>query len=214
MINEFMKKIKYESESLHDMAEHTGFIKRLLDGNANKETYGKYIYNLYAIYNAIETNLEENKHNKIVSNFALPEVYRSQQLLKDVKSLFMEDYKNIPLLKSTQVFINRINYVGKQNPELLIAHAYTRYLADLFGGRTIFEIIQKHYNLANNSLNYYIFPEIKDFKSFVMNYHTKLNELNFSESMQKEFLNEINISYIYNISISNELEFVEYGKVE
>lgn len=87
MINEFMKKIKYESESLHDMAEHTGFIKRLFDGNANKETYGKYIYNLYAIYNAIETNLEEN--NKIVSNFALPEVYRSQQLLKDVKSLFM-----------------------------------------------------------------------------------------------------------------------------
>lgn len=182
MINEFMKKIKYESESLHDMAEHTGFIKRLFDGNANKETYGKYIYNLYAIYNAIETNLEEN--NKIVSNFALPEVYRSQQLLKDVKSLFMYYCKNIPLLKSTQVFINRINYVGKQNPELLIAHAYTRYLADLFSGRTIFEIIQKHYNLANNSLNYYIFPEIKDFKSFLMNYHTKLNELNFSESMQ------------------------------
>lgn len=212
MINEFMKKIRFESESLHDMAEHTGFINRLIEGNASKETYGKYIYNLYYVYKAIEDNLEKNKSNENVANFALPDVYRSEEILKDVKSILGEDYEKVPLLMSTKVFVNRINSIGNSDPELLIAHAYTRYLADLFGGRTILEIIKKHYKLEDESLNYYVFPQIKDFRQFVMQYHDKLNALNLSESMQEKFLNEISMSYIYNISISNELEFLEYHK--
>ncbi|SHE92569.1 heme oxygenase (biliverdin-producing) [Clostridium fallax] len=212
MKDEIMKEIRATSETLHDMAEHTGFIKRLLKGDANTKTYGEYIYNLYFVYKAIEDNLEKNKDNKVVEKFAIPKVYRAEEMLKDVKYLLGDDYKNTELLMSTKVFVNRINVVGKEQPELLIAHAYTRYLADLFGGRTIFEIVKKHYNIPDEGLNYYMFPKIDNLRAFVMDYHGKLNEMELCDSLREKFLNEVAISYIYNVSISNELEFIRYGK--
>ena len=49
----FLKVIQQSTKKLHDMAENTGFIKRLVDGNATVESYGEYIYNLYFVYKAI-----------------------------------------------------------------------------------------------------------------------------------------------------------------
>lgn len=205
--NTFLNEIRLNSSKLHDMAEHTGFIKRLIEGNANVTTYAEYIYNLYHIYNAIESNLEKNKGSEYIKDFALPEVYRAEAIMKDVKYLLKDKLDSMEPLISTKVFVNRINHIGEKNKELLIAHAYTRYLADLFGGRTIYQIVKENYKIDGKGLNYYIFHEINDLKNFVMDYHEKLNNIKFDETLKKDFINEISISYIYNISISNELEF-------
>ena len=38
-----------------------------------------------------------------------------------------------------------------------------------------------------------------------MKYHTLLAEINISNEMKSEFINEVNNAYIYNLAISNEL---------
>ena len=51
---EFMTNIRKASSALHSASEHTGYIKRILDKKATKEGYAEYIYNLAAMYKAIE----------------------------------------------------------------------------------------------------------------------------------------------------------------
>lgn len=204
MKDEFLNDIRNTGKSLHDMAENTGFIKRLLLGDADKKSYGEYIYNLYYVYKAIEEGLEENSNNEIVKSFAIPEVYRAESIMKDFQYLLGE---KIEPLMSTKCFVNRIKEISKNNPELLIAHAYTRYLADLFGGRVIYGIVKNKYKIDDAGLNYYIFDKIENLRTFVMNYHNKLNLMKLSDCLKEKFLNEVAVSYIYNISISNELEY-------
>ena len=86
-MNSFMMDIKNNSNDLHAVAEKTGFLKRLLEGKASTESYAEYLYNLYEVYNAIEVNLEKCKDNKVVKDFVLPEIYRAEAILKDLKFL-------------------------------------------------------------------------------------------------------------------------------
>ena len=192
------------------MAENTGFIKRLVDGNATVESYGEYIYNLYFVYKAIEENLEKHKNDIVLKEFITPEVFRAESLLKDSKFLLGYELDSVEICDSTRVFVDRLEEISQINPKLLVAHAYTRYLADLFGGRTIFKIIKDNYDIHNDGLNYYMFDEIPDLKAFVMDYHRKLDLIDLNDDEKVKFLNEISLSYVFNISISNELEYMKF----
>ena len=206
MEKQFMDDIK-ESSKLHDMAENTGFIKRLLAGNATVDTYAEYLYNLYEVYHTIEINLEKHKDNEVVKKFALPQIYRSDSIMKDLKFLLGDKLEKLEPLMSTKSFMYRMYEISETNPELIIAHAYTRYLADLFGGRTIYQIVKEKYNIDEKGLNYYIYDDISNLRDFVMEYHGLLNNIELTGDLKCKFLSEVNLSYIYNISISNELEY-------
>ena len=214
-MNSFMMDIKNNSNDLHAVAEKTGFLKRLLEGKASTESYAEYLYNLYEVYKAIEVNLEKCKDNKVVKDFVLPEIYRAEAILKDLKFLLGENLNTIKPLASTRAYVARINEIGETAPELLVAHAYTRYLADLFGGRTIYGMVKDLYKIDEEGLNYYKYVTLSDgpeMKGFVMNYHNKLNNIELNEEMKEKFINEVANSYVYNIAISNELDFIRFNR--
>ncbi len=214
-MNSFMMDIKNNSNDLHAVAEKTGFLKRLLEGKASTESYAEYLYNLYEVYNAIEVNLEKCKDNKVVKDFVLPEIYRAEAILKDLKFLLGENLNTMKPLASTRAYVARINEIGETAPELLVAHAYTRYLADLFGGRTIYGMVKDLYKIDEKGLNYYKYETLSDgpeMKGFVMNYHNKLNNIELNEEMKERFINEVANSYVYNIAISNELDFIRFNR--
>ena len=214
-MNSFMMDIKNNSNDLHAVAEKTGFLKRLLEGKASTESYAEYLYNLYEVYKAIEVNLEKCKDNQVVKDFVLPEIYRAEAILKDLKFLLGENLNTIKPLASTRAYVARINEIGETAPELLVAHAYTRYLADLFGGRTIYGMVKDLYKIDEEGLNYYKYETLSDgpeMKGFIMNYHNKLNNIELNEEMKERFINEVANSYVYNIAISNELDFIRFNR--
>lgn len=213
-MNSFMMNIKNNSNDLHTVAEKTGFLKRLLDGKASTESYGEYLYNLYEIYKALEANLEKNKENKVVKNFIIPEIYRANSIHKDIAYFLGERLNTIKPIASTKAYVDRLNELGETSPELLVAHAYTRYLADLFGGRTMYGIMKTLYNVDEANLNYYKYDKLNDgpeMKNFVMNYHNTLNNIELDDQMKEKFINEVANSYIYNIAVSNEIDFIKFG---
>lgn len=213
-MNSFMMDIKTNSNDLHTVAEKTGFLKRLLEGKASTESYGEYLYNLYEVYKALEANLEKNKENKVVKNFVIPEIYRASAIHKDLSYFLGERLNTIKPIASTKAYVDKINELGETSPELLVAHAYTRYLADLFGGRTMYGIMKTLYNVDEARLNYYKYDNLNDgpeMKNFVMNYHNTLNNIELDDQMKEKFINEVANSYIYNIAISNEIDFIKFG---
>lgn len=163
----FMMDIREKTALLHSAAENTGYIKKLVEGTANIDGYAEYIYNLEAMYRAIENALDNNENNDLVKPFVTKELYRS---------------------------------------ELIVAYAYTRFLADLFGGRTFLSLLSTGYKISIEGLNYYQFPNISDLRGYVMKYHNMLGSINLVDDKKIDFINEVNNAYIYNLAISNELD--------
>lgn len=202
----FMMDIREKTSLLHSAAENTGYIKKLVDGNASVEGYAEYIYNLERMYKAIEDALDKNENNAIVKPFVTRELYRSELMRKDLEFLLGDKLNSLKLLTSTEACVAKIEELSKTKPELVVAYAYTRFLADLFGGRTFLSLLSTNYKISNEGLNYYQFPEINDLRGYVMKYHNMLADINLSDEMKIDFINEVNNAYIYNLAISNELE--------
>ncbi|MBS4957490.1 MAG: biliverdin-producing heme oxygenase [Clostridium sp.] len=202
----FMMDIREKTSLLHSAAENTGYIKKLVDGNASVEGYAEYIYNLERMYKAIEDALDKNENNAIVKPFVTRELYRSELIRKDLEFLLGDKLNSLKLLASTEACVAKIEELSKTKPELVVAYAYTRFLADLFGGRTFLSLLSTSYKISNEGLNYYQFPEINDLRGYVMKYHNMLADINLSDEMKIDFINEVNNAYIYNLAISNELE--------
>lgn len=202
----FMMDIREKTSLLHSAAENTGYIKKLVDGSASVDGYAEYIYNLEKMYKAIEIALDKNEDNDTVKPFVTRELYRSELMRKDLKFLLGDKLDSMKLLASTEACVAKIEELSESKPELVIAYAYTRFLADLFGGRTFLSLLSTTYQVESGGLNYYQFPEITDLRGYVMKYHNMLAGINLSEEQKIDFINEVNNAYIYNLAISNELE--------
>ncbi|MBE6053011.1 MAG: biliverdin-producing heme oxygenase [Clostridium sartagoforme] len=203
-MNNFMTDIRNKSNLLHKATENSGFTHRFLAKGANLESYTEYIYNLSLVYNAIETNLNKYKDITDVKPFVTTELYRTAAINNDVKALSKD--KDFEFLSSTLAYVHKLNELAEKNPKLLIAHAYVRFLADLFGGRMFYSLLKEEYNVGEEALKYYTYEDLGDIKTYVMKYHMMLANINLTEEEQNQFIIEVSNSYIYNIAISNELE--------
>ena len=201
---EFMKLIRQKSMILHRAAENSGFLQRLVKGDATVSGYAEYLYNLCAVYEAIEQSLESAREVEALKPFITPELYRTAKIKQDLELLLPNH--SLTLLASTEAYVARIHEVAANTPELVIPHAYTRFLADLFGGRTLANLMSETYQISNDGLNYYDFDELEDIRTYVMSYHHKLGALVLDETLKQTFLNEVSNAYIYNLAISEELE--------
>ncbi len=208
---DLLTKIRKNTGTLHSAAEHSGFIKRIVDGNASKESYAEYLFNLSAMYKAIEDTIDKNSSNEIVKDFVTKELYKYELIQKDLEFLLGDKLDTMELLPSTLSFIERINEIDNSSPELIVAYAYTRFIADLFGGRTFIALLSVNYGVPKEGLNYYNCDGIKDIRSYVMNYGAKINNMNLTEEQESKLINEVNNAYIYNLAISCELEAKLYS---
>lgn len=199
-----MKLIRQKSMILHRAAENSGFLQRLVKGDATVSVYAEYLYNLCAVYEAIEQSLESAREVEALKPFITPELYRTAKIKQDLEHLLPNH--SLTLLASTEAYVARIHEVAANTPELVIPHAYTRFLADLFGGRTLANLMSETYQISNDGLNYYDFDELEDIRTYVMSYHHKLGALVLDETLKQTFLNEVSNAYIYNLAISEELE--------
>ena len=200
----FAMTMRTSNKNLHTAAEKTGYNARLVEGKATRESYAEYLFNLKVAYEALERNLDKYSDIEALKPFVTKDLYRTSQIAKDLKVLAGD--KEFEALPSAKAYAARIDELGAKEPMLLVAHAYTRFLADLFGGRTIFKIVKESYKIEDEALNYFMFPEIEDSKMRAMAYIGNLAKMDLSEEVQALFLNEIANAYLYNIGISTELE--------
>lgn len=202
--------IRQNTTTLHSASEHTGFIKRIMNGQASKEGYVEYLFNLAAMYKAIEKNINQHGENECLKPFVTPELYRYELIMEDLRFLAGDTLSQMVLLPSTQACVAHIEAIAHVHPELVIAYAYTRFIADLFGGRTFASLLSTHYQIEQQGLNYYRCDQIPDIRTYVMGYGGKLDQLDLTADLQQAFIHEVSNAYIYNLAISNELEIKLY----
>nr|YP_009398920.1 Heme oxygenase [Cliftonaea pectinata]ARW68053.1 Heme oxygenase [Cliftonaea pectinata] len=191
----------------HSMAENVSFVKSFLGGVVDKKSYRRLVGNLFFIYSAIEEEIENNKDHISIRSIYFPQLYRKESLIQDLKYYYGKDWnRNVQPSVATQVYVDRIHYIGNCNPELLIAHAYTRYMGDLSGGQILKKIAQSAMNLSDNlGTSFYDFQDIKDEKVFKNSYRDSLNNIPLTNSQIDQIILEANIAFNLNMKVFQEL---------
>ncbi len=191
----------------HSMAENVSFVKSFLGGVVDKKSYRKLVANLYFVYIAIEEQMLANKLHSALQLIYFPELNRKLSLEQDLNYYYGHDWRqHIIASDATQIYIRRIHEIGLSQPELLIAHAYTRYMGDLSGGQILKKIAKNAMQLQGNAgTAFYDFADITDTNKFKMVYRKKLNQITLSDNQVSEIVFEANIAFNLNMKIFKEL---------
>ena len=209
MTSKLATQLREGTSKSHTMAENVNFIKSFLGGVIDKGSYTEMLSKLYFVYEAIENAMEKNKDHEYIKPIYFPELNRTDSLKEDLIFHYGEDWlENVTLSKATLDYVNRINAISKEKPELLVAHAYTRYLGDLSGGQILKKIAQRSMGLeGSKGLAFYEFKEVSDETQFKLNYKAALDSLPIKENEASQIIAEANTAFTLNMNIFSELEF-------
>ena len=201
------QELKSGTKKSHSAAENTKFVSSFLKGVVDKENYRELISNFYFIYHTIEAEVRRLKDDPIVGPLNIPELYRHDALAEDCDYFFGIDWREkIYPSQACKQYMERIQEVAHEEPELLVGHHYTRYLGDLSGGQILKNIAEKALKLEDQGLAFYKFPDIDNKKEFKNNYRATLNKLPVTESQVNAIVTEANYAFRLNMYMFDELD--------
>ena len=195
------------TQDSHRTAESTPFIKTFFSGKLSISQYRNFLLQLFHVYSALEENSELLFDDPELQKIYFPELLRALRLSKDLNLFFgKEDWKSIPILQSTQEYVDRIRFLKDQRDYALVAHYYTRYLGDLSGGQTMKKIVLKMFpEDFHTGISFYQFPEISNFDDFKNEYRSRLDSLSIDSVMGQLIIKEARIAFQLNTKITEGL---------
>ncbi|MBW4693960.1 MAG: heme oxygenase (biliverdin-producing) [Lyngbya sp. HA4199-MV5] len=208
MSSNLAAKLREGTKKSHSMAENVGFVKCFLKGVVEKNSYRKLVSNLYFVYSAMEEEMDQHQHHPILSKIYFPELNRKAALEKDLYYYYGSNWREqITPSPAAEAYVQRIHEISKTDPELLVAHSYTRYLGDLSGGQILKGIAQRGMNLTDgNGTAFYEFNNIPDEKQFKATYRQAMNDLPIDDATADRIVDEANAAFGMNMKLFQELE--------
>jgi heme oxygenase (biliverdin-producing, ferredoxin) len=201
-------KLREGTKKAHTMAENTGFIACFLRGTVEKNSYRKLVANLYFVYAAMEEAMHSLKDHPVMGKMYFPELDRKASLESDLQFYYGDNWRDeVKASTATQAYVSQIQKVAKEDPEMLIAHLYTRYIGDLSGGQILKKIAVNAMNLGEGEgTGFYEFDQIPDEKAFKTMYRSTLDGLPVSEEKADAIVEEANDAFHHNMNMFQELE--------
>ena len=140
------ERLKSETRTLHTAAERSVFMGELLRGRLERAAYGALLRNLHAVYAVLEPALERHAGHPAVAPIYLPPLWRTPALEHDLAALHgLRWAEELALQPAAAAYVDRLREIDRSQPDLLLAHAYVRYLGDLSGGQMLRQIVAKSF---------------------------------------------------------------------
>lgn len=165
----------------HGAANSEDFIEQLLSGALDRAAYADLSAQLLVVYEALEevgaALHDEDRGAGLVFN----ELTRVPAIERDLAFLYGPEWRDeIQILPATREYAARVREVGDSLPHYA-AHSYTRYLGDLSGGQIVKRMMKEHYDLGDEALAFYTFPDIPKIKVFKDSYRDQLDRLDLDQ---------------------------------
>lgn len=191
----------------HSMAENTAFVTGFFKGIAEKDSFARLVAGLYFVYEAMEEAFD-NTPNSDVKALDFKELRRLESLREDMVYYYGENWREtVKPSPATKKYVARIRQVAAEEPELLIAHQYTRYLGDLFGGQMMGGMATRSLKLEDGrGVSFYTFRDIPEVSSFIEEWYVALNARDLPAARQQAIVDEGNEVFRLNIALFAELE--------
>lgn len=140
--------LRHGTRSLHTEVERSEFMRVLLRGQMERGAYILLLRNLHALYESLEAALVTGRDHALLALLHDPRLFRTAALARDLDTLHGPGWSSAigvqPACVSYQVHLQDL---ARNAPELLVAHAYVRYLGDLSGGQQLKRIVARSLGL-------------------------------------------------------------------
>jgi len=192
----------------HSLSQNTAFVSGFFKGLGTKESYRSLLTSLYFVYDAMESSFDKSDVVDVVKILDDGELRRMKGLEEDMTYFYGQGWEDkIQPTANAQRYVDRVMEVVETKPYLLVAHQYTRYLGDLFGGRMMGGMAQRSLNLDDGKgVAFYTFDSIPDVSDFIDDWYTKLNQLDLTKEQKEEIVDEANLVFELNLRIFEDLE--------
>nr|XP_023417043.1 heme oxygenase 1 isoform X1 [Cavia porcellus] len=202
--------IKEATKEVHTQAENTEFMRNFQKGQVTPEAFKLVMASLYHIYAALEEEIERSRDSPSFAPVYFPEeLHRREALEQDMAFWYGPQWRlAVPCSPATSRYVQRLHEVGRAEPELLVAHAYTRYLGDLSGGQVLKKIAQKALGLpaSGEGLAFFTFPGVPNATKFKQLYRARMNSLEMTPEVRHRVLAEAKAAFLLNIQLFEELQ--------
>jgi len=199
-------RLRAETKQLHTQAERSGVMGMLLRGTCPRPAYAALIASLEVIYEALERQLEVNAAHPAIAPLRMQGLARHATLRADLRSLAAATTSTLSAPGATvnakgdtaqpsphteaQAYAAHLDRLGADDPTLLIAHAWLRYLGDLNGGQIVGRIVRESLGLGANATTFYDFPELPDPHAAALAWRAALDELPLDAETQSRIVDE------------------------
>ncbi len=196
--------LKTGTAASHQAAEDVHFVRNFIKGSIDRTLYAELVLSLYHVYTQLEESLNEHAPRYFPTCHFPNELSRKGALEEDVD--FWHGSVPERISPATRDYVQRLEYLAKTDPLLLLAHAYTRYLGDLSGGKILARVARKAMQLEQEGLEFYEFPHVKSAKLFKDQYRTALDELHLTPTQVSKLVAEANVAFVLNMRLFEELD--------
>jgi heme oxygenase len=187
---------------LHTEAERSGIISDMLRGDVSRAGYVLLQRNLLAAYQALEAGLERHRDTPALAGLAKYRLDRTSAMEADLNALCDGDFSAVPMLPAGEAYAKRIEDAAKGDGELLIAHAYTRYLGDLSGGQILKKLLARKPGLTPEELSFYDFPAYADLAALKAEYRGALDDAGKLATSPQAVIDEGSVAFQLNTDLS------------
>lgn len=167
-----------ETAEAHHAAERAAMQHLFQPKVFTKKRYAAYLGGLYRVYSALEEQLQRHREHPLLGRLGRPELQRTAAIAADRAALGEAGGEPGGEDSAAAAYAGRIQKIGQEAPVSLVAHIYTRYLGDLYGGQIIREHIGRQLQLPDNQgVQSLLFPGIADLAAFRQRFRADINEL-------------------------------------
>jgi heme oxygenase len=196
--------MRERTRALHDEAERSGIIARMIDGTVDRAHYLRYLQNLLPVYRSLETALLQRREERAIAPVVRIELFRTQALERDIAAL--GGSAGAPILPASDRLSARINALAQADGGAgVLAHVYARYLGDLNGGRILARRLQQTLDLGESALNFYRFPELDHPGRFARAYRASIDRAGEELDDAAHVVEEAAVAFLLNIEIARDV---------
>ena len=208
--------LKTGTEEAHKEAESVHFVKNFIRGKIDRDLYALFVAQMFHVYRRLEKELDKHAPRNFPDCHFPKELNRFESLQDDI-DFWQCSSDEPPISPATRDYLDRITTVAKERPLLLLAHAYTRYLGDLSGGKILARVAKRALLLSSDGdgvtegLAFYDFPLLRgSVKAFKDRYRQALNDLKFEDTDEavQAIVEEANIAFLLNMRLFEELDVI------
>lgn len=203
--------LRTETRALHTQAERSTFMGVLLRGKMERPAYCAMLRNLHAIYAALEPALDRHAGDPFLSPLSFAPLRREGSLQADLEALHGAGWRDAIALQPTTVdYVARLRKLDEEEPALLAAHSYVRYLGDLSGGQMLRRIVRDSMALPpGEGTAFYEFGTPEDTVQLKRAYREGLERLQADEATIAALVAEARLAFELHKQLFDELADAE-----
>lgn len=201
------RELREATAAVHDAAESSGFMTRLLTGEISVAGVADYTAQLWFIYQSLEGAVRRASRDCHLSVFHDSRLERVPALEEDLDILEGPGWRGrLEMLPATEAYVGHLETLSETDGLRVLAHHYVRYLGDVSGGQVIARMLARHYGqVGEEAANFYDFSPLGRVKPFRDRYREGLDGLVLDAVGRDELLAEAVRAFSFNAAVFDDL---------